>query len=156
MFFDFFFDKHHQKSDEKKSAGNPYRSHAKQRDTVTADTCADGKKKDDTPVTQGFMQCVSIAGSDKSTQGVCSASDIADAHSAGKGVTIDFTETLYLHGTGKGNNSIGQQIKSGWQKSHSQQKKDFKYKNQLPPVNTLDTLKSDMNTFGNGDAKGKK
>lgn len=51
---------------------------------------------------------------------------------------------------------IGQQIQSCRQKSNNQQKKNLKYENQLAPMDMLDTLKFDVDTFSDGDAQGKK
>ncbi len=40
-------------------------------------------------------------------QMVCAAAQIAGAHGSGIGHTMEFTETLYLHGADKRNQCIG-------------------------------------------------
>ena len=45
------------------------------------------------------------------TQGFHAAADVTDTHGAGKGKAVDLAECLYLHGAGKGNHGIGNQIK---------------------------------------------
>lgn len=37
--------------------------------------------------------------SHEAVKDICAASDVANAHSTGKGVSVDFTKTLNLHGT---------------------------------------------------------
>ena len=56
---------------------------------------------------QGFF----VMGLAICTQGFHAAADVTDTHGAGKGKAVDLAERLYLHGAGKGNHGIGNQIK---------------------------------------------
>ena len=63
-----------------------------------------------------FIVCLLIG-----TQCFHTTSQIADAHGAGKSIAVDLSESLYLHGTGKGHQCVGNQIHIIWHKSNNKQ-----------------------------------
>lgn len=68
-------------------------------------------------------------------QMVCSLQQIAGTHGGGIGHAMEFTETLYLHGTDKGNQCVGKGVSfSKGKKNHDNQSQNFKEKHCLPPV----------------------
>ena len=61
-----------------------------------------------------------------STQRFHAASDVADAHGTGKGKAVHLPEGLDLHGTGKRNQSIGNQIELIRKETDQKQQQNFK------------------------------
>ena len=68
-----------------------------------------------------------------STQRFHAASDVADAHGTGKGKAVHLPEGLDLHGTGKRNQSIGNQIELIRKETDQKQQQNFQNQNQLTP-----------------------
>ena len=88
-------------------------------------------------------------------QGFHAAADISDTHSAGKGIAVDLTKSLYLHSAGKGYHSICNEVPCFRQESHKKQKKDLYDQNQLPPVDASGKLVFLADQLCSCNAKGK-
>ena len=74
-------------------------------------------------------------------KGLHAAAQVADAHGTGKGVAVHLAESLHLHGAGKRNDGVGQQVQRLGQKAHRKQQQHLAQHHQLPPVQPLHRLK---------------
>ena len=156
MFLNFLFNKHQQKTDEKQPAGKPDGVHAHHGDKTASQTGAQSKKEDDAEVVHGFINGLWIVGQPVGTQRFHAASQIANAHGAGKGIAVDFTKCLYLHGAGEGNHGIRQEIPLIRQKTYQKQKKDLNDQDQLTPMDFSGFLIFLTNQFRSRNTEGKK
>ena len=90
-----------------------------------------------------------------SAQRFHTASDVADAHGTGKGKAVDLAECLYLHGAGKGNHGIGNQIELIRKETDQKQQQNFQNQNQLAPVNAFCLLILLTNQLGSSNSESK-
>ena len=74
-------------------------------------------------------------------KGLHAAAQVADAHGTGKGVAVHLAESLHLHGAGKRNDGVCQQVLRLRQKAHRKQQQHLAQHHQLPPVQPLHCLK---------------
>ena len=90
-----------------------------------------------------------------SAQRFHTASDVADAHGTGKGKAVHLPEGLNLHGAGKRNQSIGNQIELIRKETDQKQQQNFQNQNQLAPVNAFCLLILLTNQLGSSNSEGK-
>lgn len=90
-----------------------------------------------------------------SAQRFHTASDVADAHGTGKGKAVYLPEGLDLHGTGKRNQSIGNQIELIRKETDQKQQQNFQNQNQLTPVNAFCPLILLTNQLGSSNSESK-
>ena len=90
-----------------------------------------------------------------SAQRFHTAADVTDTHGAGKGKAVDLAECLYLHGAGKGNHGIGNQIELIRKETDQKQQQNFQNQNQLAPVNAFCLLILLTNQLGSSNSEGK-
>lgn len=90
-----------------------------------------------------------------SAQRFHTASDVADAHGTGKGKAVHLPEGLDLHGTGKRNQSIGNQIELIRKETDQKQQQNFQNQNQLTPVNAFCPLILLTNQLGSSNSESK-
>ena len=74
-------------------------------------------------------------------KGLHAAAQVTDTHGTGKGVAVHLAESLHLHGAGKRNDGVGQQVLRLRQKAHREQQQHLAQHHQLPPVQPLQCLK---------------
>ena len=111
MLFKLLLDEHQQEAYEQQQAGDPYGTKSKECDEAAAKPGTEGEQEDDTEIMGSLIQGFFVMGLAICTQGFHAAADVTDTHGAGKGKAVDLAERLYLHGAGKGNHGIGNQIK---------------------------------------------
>ena len=150
------FDKHEQKADEQECAGSPDRAHAKAWNQPPADACANGKEEDYPEIMHGLHQNLFTAGPEIGAQRFHAASEISDAHGAGKRIAVHFTECLDLHGAGEGHYGVGNQIPGIREKSDREQEQDFNHQDQLSPVDALCLVVTLVNDLCCGNTQGEK
>ncbi len=109
--------KHEQKDDEKKDAGNPQSLHSPERDKNASRACSHSKSKDDSKIMEGTMKESLFAGVFVMDKSLDTAPQISNAHGAGILVGVDLAESLNLHGAGKRNQSVSQKIQLCREKS---------------------------------------
>ena len=99
--------------------------HAHDGNKAASQTGTQTKQKDDTEVVHCFIDGLRVVSQAIGAKRLHTASQVSDAHGAGKSVAVDFAEGLYLHGAGEGNHGIRQKIPLARQEAYQQQEKDF-------------------------------
>lgn len=102
-----------------------------------------------------FVKRLFIMSLSVGTQSLHPTSDISDAHGTCKCIAVNLPERLNLHGAGKGNKRIGNQIHFPGDKSYDKKQQHFNYQHNLSPVETLETLKGLTNQGRRGNSEGK-
>ena len=134
VLFQIFPDEHQRKADQQKAAADPDGPAAQQRSAPAADAGPDGKQQDDAKVPQHPVPGLRFVGLAPDAQRLHAAAQVTDAHGAGKGVAVHLAESLHLHGAGKRDDGVGQQVLLLRQKAHEEQQQPFAQHHQLPPV----------------------
>lgn len=105
--------KHEQKDDEEKDAGNPQSLHSPVRDKNASRACSHSKGKDDAEIMERTMKESFLAGAFVMDKSLNPASQVTNAHGTGVLVRVHLAEGLNLHGTGKRNQGVGQKVQTG-------------------------------------------
>ena len=111
MLFELLLNEHQQEAYKQQQAGDPYGTKSKECDEAAAKPGTECEQEDDTEVMGSLIQGFFVMGPAICTQGFHAATDVTDTHGTGKGKAVDLAECLNLHGAGKGNHGIGNQIK---------------------------------------------
>ena len=119
------FDKHKAQAHQQQRAGKPDRPLAEDADALCADARTQRKDKDNGKVVQGLPQSAFIVAVSECDQRVHAAAQVADAHGTGKRVAMHLAERLHLHGAGKGDDGVGQQVLFLRQKAHKEQQQNL-------------------------------
>ena len=101
-----------------------------------------------------LAQGLAVAGAEKGAQGVHTAAQVADAHGAGKGIAVDLSKGLHLHGAGEGDDGVGQHIQGRGHQAHGEQGHDLLQQDKLSPVDARPLLKAVAHTLGGSDTQG--
>lgn len=155
MLFKLLLDEHQQEAYKQQQAGDPYGTKSKECDEAAAKPGTEGEQEDDTEIMGSLIQGFFVMGLAICTQGLHAASDVADAHGTGKGKAVHLPEGLNLHGAGKRNQSIGNQIELIRKKTDQKQQQNFQNQNQLAPVNAFCLLILLTNQLGSSNSEGK-
>ena len=70
-------------------------------------------------------------------QALRAAPQVPDAHRACISVSVHLSEGLNLHGAGKGNQHVGNDIEVSWHESYNAKKYNFNQQYELSPVNAF-------------------
>ena len=84
------------------------------------------------------------------------ASYISDTHRTGKCVAVNFAERLNLHGTGKRDQRVGDQIEASRDKTNRKKQCYFNDQYDLSPVDDLEILKGLSDKCGSCNTERKK
>lgn len=143
----FLLNEHEQKTDEQQCAGKPDGIQPEALQKNAPKPGAEGKQQNNTKVSQRFAQIFRIFRAEIGTKRVHAAADIADAHGAGKAVSVHLAESLHLHGAGKGNQRIRRKIVRFGHETNKKQQPDFAQQHPLPPMDAPVFLKKIPHTL---------
>ena len=140
----FFGDKHHYKTNEQRHTATPNGLCPKQATHQAAKAGADAEHKNNTEIRQRFLQNLFIPRSEIRAQCLGAGAHVADAHRACIRVAAHLVERLHLHGTYKRDHRVRKRFKVCRQKADDKQKHDLAEQNDLPPVDFLIRLKTNV------------
>ena len=155
VLFQILTNEHQRKTDQQQPAGDPDGSAAEPDAALAANAGAQSKQQNDAKIAQHPVFGLGVAGAAPDTQGLHAAAQVADAHGAGKGVAVHLAERLHLHGAGKGDDGVGQQVLLLRQKAHKEQQQHLAQHHQLPPVEPLHVPEVLLHLFGGQHAQRK-
>ena len=155
MLFELLLNEHQQEAYKQQQAGDPYGMQSPKCDEAAAKPGTECEQEDDTEIMGSLIQGFFVMGLAICTQGFHAAADITDTHGAGKGKAVDLAEGLDLHGTGKRNQSIGNQIELIRKETDQKQQQNFQNQNQLTPVNAFCPLILLTNQLGSSNSESK-
>ena len=101
---------------------------------ISAKTGSHCKKDNDAEVIESFPEIFQPALAEIRGHGCRAAPQVSDTHRTGIGIAVNLTETLHLHGTGKGHQDRGQHIQFSRHETDDKKKNDLCQKDTLPPV----------------------
>ena len=142
-----FLDKHKKEADEEQDAGNPDGFWAVGYGKSAANSCADGKQKNDGEVAQCLMKQSWLLFPHVGGKGCGAASKVSDAHGAGISVSFYLTEGLYLQGAGEGYQSGRKNIHVPRYEAYQEQQDNFYQKDSLAPVKASGIAEFFLNAF---------
>ena len=140
VLLDVFLDEHQDEADDQQQAGTPDGVPAKPLDADASQTGTQTKQEDDAEIVESFVLRLGVAGAHPSAEGFHAAPQVADAHGAGETIAVYLPEGLYLHGAGKGDDGIRQQVPLLWEETDCKQQNNLAQDDQLPPVERLQSF----------------